>query len=207
MFLRISALSATLLALGLCAEMPKAQTGFSAILAAPTGDFSDDANASVGFGAMLEHNSPFISGPLGWVTSFGFTFNPSDKDGLEEGLEAEGGNYLDIPVLTGLRLTSTADGPIRFYFQGQLGLQLFYVTDLTMTDGFNKATVTSDINIHLGFGGGVGMLFNDKVHAGLRFFSTPEMEMTGTLSEGSDSIDLTGEVTVSMIQVHLGLLF
>lgn len=60
--------------------------------------------------------------------------------------------------------------------------------------------------IHLGYGGGVGLLFNDKVHAGIRFYATPEMEMNGTLSDGSDSMDLTGELTVSMIQVHLGLL-
>lgn len=113
-------------------------------MAAPTGDFSDDASATVGFGAVLEHNSPFISGPLGWVTSLGFTFNPSDKDDLGEGVDGEGGNNLNIPVLTGLRLTSASNGPIRFYFKGQLGLQLFYVTDLTMTDGVDEATLTSD---------------------------------------------------------------
>lgn len=201
MISRIPSLAAIALASTLGLGSALAQTGFNATLSFPTGDFSD-AEAMTGFGAGLEHNSD-LGGPAGWVSGISFLYNPLD---IPDGEDAEGGNYITIPTLTGVRFTG-GTGPAKFYLQGQIGLVLFIVTDLEIGSGFGSATLDTDPNIHLGFGGGVGAIFNDRVNVGMRFFRTPEMEMTGTASSGSDSVDLKGELTVSMIHLNVGLLF
>jgi hypothetical protein len=203
---RFSAISAFLLASALCLGSAQAQSSFNAMLAIPMGEFSGDANALVGFGASLEHNAP-ISGPAGWVSSLAFTFNASDKD-VPSGADVDisGGNYIAIPALTGLRLTG-GNGPVKAYVQGQAGILLFLVTDLTADEAGGSSSISTDPNIHFGFGGGLGLLINDRVNAGVRFFGTPEMDMSGHLSSPFFSDDLTGHLTVSMVQLNVGLLF
>ena len=207
MSLRSLAISAIVLASGLCLGSARAQGSFNALLAVPLGDFSSKNNANVGFGAGLEYNAP-MSGGAGWVSGVGLTFNASDKSNVPSGIDAEGGNYLTLPLLTGMRFTGGAnDGPVKFYVQGQAGIAFFLVTDEDLSRGSDNATVSTDNKVTFCFGGGVGLIIQDKVNLGIRFLGTPEMDMSGQLSSGGQSADLNGKLTVSMLQLNVGTVF
>lgn len=203
MRLRTPALTAILLASTLCLGAARAQTGINASLGIPTGEFSSDDEAVVGFGVGLEHNATF-GGPVGWVSGLSLHYNACD---LPSGYDAEGGNYFTIPAQTGVRITGGGSGPAKFYLQGQAGLVLFIVTDLEGELGFGAEKISADPMVHLGFGGGAGVLVKDRVNLGLRFFGTPEMELSGTISGSGESDSVSRDLSVSMFQLVVGLLF
>jgi hypothetical protein len=194
----------------------QSNTQFNAMLSLPTGDFGAKSGnnaglATTGFGLALEHCAAFDGGPLGWVTGASFILN---FNGMEDALHdagapsdvtADGGTYLNVPIMTGLRATGPAGPTVKVYGQFQLGMDFLNVTDLTVSEGSsNGGSVSFDPSFSFCFGAGVGIMFSDRVNAGLRFFHSPERDIDVSNSLGQSG---TGNLSVSMIQLVLGTVF
>jgi hypothetical protein len=185
------------------------------ILSLPLGDFKDSGFATTGFGADLEYSVPIQSGPIEWVSGASFFMHFLDGDGLKKAagipsganVTVSGGTFIDVPLLTGLRIAAPAGPTTKIYGQFQLGLNLFYETETKLTDGTTTITVTPDPLIRLGLGFGAGIIFNDRFNVGLRFFKMPEADASGKADFNGTEGDLKGKVSLTALQIMAGVAF
>lgn len=197
---------------GTAVAQSQSNTQFNVMLSLPTGDFGAKTGknagiATTGFGLGLEHCSSIQDGPIGWVTGGSVILNFNGMEdalhdaGAPSSLTVDGRNYVNVPILTGIRATAVAGPTVKFYGQFQLGIDFLYVSEMTVSDGGNSGSASFDPSLALALGGGVGLLFSDRFHVGFRFFHSPERDIDGTNSAGGSG---TGSLSISMVQMILG---
>jgi hypothetical protein len=212
-------MAAALLAAGVCAQDV---TNFSGMLSIPLGDFAASSgtnagHATFGLGGNLEHCAEMASeGPLCWVTgaSFILNFNGIDGDihdqGAPSSVSADGGTYLNVPVLTGFRVMSpkATNQGARAYAQCQLGASFINVTDLTVSEGSSFETISIDPSFGFAYSVGAGFIVNEKAHFGVRFYGSPERDVTASISTSDGgSGSGKGHISVNMFQLLIGTAF
>jgi hypothetical protein len=188
----------------------QAKMGQFAIFAAvslPVGDFGDDKTvgdgyATTGFGAGLDYAHPIGTPGLTWFSTGAFIYNGFDDKGLralaEEDLtnvNIDGGSWINIPILTGLKYETEVSPTMDFFALGQVGLNFYMppTSDITGQEGDEtvSAEFSLDSGTSFGFTIGAGLVFNNKFNVAFRYLSLGEPEIEGTVSYpgGSDAIE------------------
>jgi hypothetical protein len=208
--LKLFILTAVLTAVGACAQ---GRSTFSGLLSLPLGDLKDSGMASTGFGADLQFGVPIANSQVDWVSGVSFFMHTFDADGFREMLGApssvdvSGGQYFDIPVLTGIRFSTPAGTAARPYILAQGGLNILMERTITATAGTDKLTVSLDPAFGFAMAFSAGVILNERVNLQARFIRMPEVSASSTLEFGTEKIEGKGNVSVSVLQFMLGVAF
>ncbi|MBN2355019.1 outer membrane beta-barrel protein [candidate division KSB1 bacterium] len=211
---RITTLAAILILLPVFVWAQTAGGGLtlSGGISLPMGDFGDDKQndgapragfAKTGFGLGLEYAKPLNSPGLAWVSGVSVIMNSLDTDKLADGDEDEidAGSWINVPVMTGLRYASEVSPGTFFYGIGQVGLNMIMAPDLTIEDmEVDMGSATT-----FGFALGGGVILNDKINIGLKYYILGESTIDGEIMEDDDAEDVEWETPVSMVFLTVGL--
>ena len=175
-----------------------------------------------------EFTLPLGSPGLGWITSATFILNGFDEDELEDYVEDEledyvdegkmdAGSWLNIPIMTGLRYELEVSPTMKIYGQGQVGLNLVkapkiefeysYYDDYEDEYYSEKFETEWDIASSFGFAIGGGIIINNKINIGLRYFSLGEPEIEGKIKSSGESDKTEWELPISAMLITVGINF
>lgn len=182
--------------------------GLYGSLSIPQGDFGDDDAASnndgppdcgfakTGFGLGAEFTLPLDSPGLGWITSANVILNGVDEDELagDDDVIIDAGSWLNVPIMTGLRYESEVSPTMKIFGQCQLGLNLVKAPKIELEEDSEKAEVEWDMASSFGFSIGGGIIINNKINIGLRYFSLGEPEIEGKWKYSEESGEESGKV-------------
>ncbi|MHA1380897.1 MAG: outer membrane beta-barrel protein [Candidatus Helarchaeota archaeon] len=201
--------------------------GLYGSLSFPQGDFGDDdvndddcGFAKTGFGVGAEFTLPLGSPGLGWITSATFILNGFDEDELEDYVDEgkmDAGSWLNIPIMTGLRYESEVSPTMKIYGQGQVGLNLVKAPKIEFEYSYydyyedeyysGKSETEWDIASSFGFAIGGGIIINNKINIGLRYFSLGEPEIEGKIKSSGESDKTEWELPISAMLITVGINF
>lgn len=183
-------------------------------IVAPTGDFgssgSSGGDASLGYCLGAEVN--LGKSPVTWYTSVVLSENSVDKTklGIPDGVNADIGSWTSFWILTGIRSTSQVSPEVRFYGSAQIGILFSGPPDITINGSgasFSE-TMTGSGAFAFGFGGGV--IANDKINFGLRFYySKPQLDavINASTSSGYERITGSGDQSIACLMFTVGINF
>lgn len=206
------------------AQAKVGQFSVFAAVSLPSGDFGDnktegDGYATTGFGAGVDYAHPLDTPGLTWFSTGAFLYNGFDDKGLIDLGEAEGlsnvsvdgGSWINIPILTGLRYETEVSPTMDFFAAGQVGLNFYMppTADISGQDGGEtvSAEFSLDSGTSFGFSIGAGLVFNNKFNVSIRYLSlgAPELEGTITYPGGSDNIETTKDTGIGVFLFTAGL--
>ncbi|MBN2415028.1 hypothetical protein JXO52_04265 [bacterium] len=181
-------------------------------LSLPSGDFGDDRMeedallsgfARTGFGALAEYDKQLDSPGLAWVSGIAVMFNGFDTDALPDGDsdEINAGSWIILPAMTGLRYATEVSSGTLLYGIGQIAFSLISAPDIDIENTEIKMGSATT----LGFVLGGGVMLNNRINIGLRYFLLGEPSIKGEARHSGDSDDVTWEPSVSTIFLTVGL--
>lgn len=190
----------------------------------PTGDFGDDGSesdgyAKTGFLAGVDYTKPLAMEGLGWFSTLALIYNPLDKDKLEEALSEEfdvdlegamkSGSWLNIPVLTGVKYSFTAQETMNLFVLGQVGLDIVKPNKIKFEpEGVDEeAEMKFDTKAAIGFSVGAGINFGNLTITA-RYLGTGETEIEPEIEVDGDSENLDPQdKKIGMLTLTLGYNF
>lgn len=181
--------------------------------------------AQTGFGGGVELNSPVWFKGLHWVISARAFVNGSDEAtvqsefrsqlGSASDLQLEFGQWLNVPIMTGIRYDYGFSQKIAVYGILQAGLNWSKAASRKATVGALTVEDTRyEFARDFGLEAGLGLLFRQRYNIGFRYLAldTPRYEGTRTLSEkqfpeifSRKNAILGEERSISMFVVTLGV--
>lgn len=183
--------------------------GAHALLSIPVGDFGDDSGegagfAKTGFGIGADFTLPIGAPGLGWTSSLSFIINPQDKNaikdllidamGMPEDASISTKSTLNIPILTGLKYQTEVANDIELYGAFLFGLNFIKPGEWKGTVEGESGSIEFDSATSLGFAIAGGVIFNEHLNAGFKYFGLGEPDLDATLT--SPDPDLNGTETV-----------
>lgn len=186
----------------------------------PMGDFGDDdiddddaGLAGIGFGAGLNYIYPLTEDGLGLYGGIDFIINPTSKDAQDDIEDLFGSTSeftfpknINIPVSAGLDYTFKANDQVSLYGQGGISLSLLKLTDFIWEEeGDDDYEEKYDLSTSFGFNIGGGLIINDKVEIGLKYYGLGEHEIEGEYEYGTDDGNTDDyDQKVSLFMITLG---
>jgi len=207
------------------AQAKMGQFSVFAALSLPSGDFGDnktqgDGYATTGFGAGLDYAHPLGTPGLTWFSTGAFIYNGFDDKAFKQLAEEEynmsnpsvdGGSWINIPILTGLRYETEVSPTMDFFAAGQIGLNFYMPPSADISGQVGGETVSGEISIDsgtaFGFAIGAGLAFNNKFNVSIRYLSLGAPEIEGTVSSpgGSDNIETTKDTGIAVFLFTAGM--
>jgi len=195
-----------------------AQFGINVGIAVPIGDFADDGGAEgdgfakTGFNVGLSYDIPFgaIEG-LSWTITGSLLYNAMDWDkafDLVSGEDMDGGKYLNIPLLTGLKIKYGISETAAMFGMATAGVNLSTMTDAKYTDGNYWEEYSVNTVGSFAFSIGAGVILMDRYSLSLNYMGLgePDHEIDYSDSDGySGSFD--EEQKISAITITAGIFF
>jgi hypothetical protein len=192
------------------------QFGIYGLLSLPSGDFADDnmddeksGLAKTGFGAGAAYTFPLGTEGLGWETDVAVIFNGVDESALEEEeVSVSAGQWMNIPIMTGLRYTSDMSPTMQFFALGQICLTFVNGPDIEVTDEFYDESYEYQIGSgnSFGFGVGAGLIFNSKFVISFRYLALGSTDLEISI-DGEEIEDAGYEPSISMMVITAGINF
>ncbi|MCF8371342.1 MAG: hypothetical protein K9H64_06955 [Bacteroidales bacterium] len=184
------------------------------------GDFGDDdiddddaGLAGTGFGAGLKYVYPLTDNGLGLFGGLDVILNPIAKDAQDDIEDFAGSTseftfpkYINLPISAGLDYTFKANDQVSLFGQAGISLSLLKMTDFIWEEeGDDDYEEKYDLSTTLGFNIGGGLIINDKVEIGLKYFGLGEHDMEGEYEYGTDDGKLDDyNQKVSLFMLTLG---
>ena len=177
----------------------------------PQGDFKktsgdNSGDAENGFGAGIEFYLPTSTPTTQFVMSVSFISNSVDVSPLDQQFSALTGypvhadveNWLNVPLMAGLRLHSLAKDKLQTYGQAMVGINIARIPSVSASlpiydDYGNRYT----LDLHedqanstsFAFGAGAGVVINKNINLGVRYLNCtqPKFDLTATTSVAGQS--------------------
>lgn len=113
---------------------------------------------------------------------------------------------INIPVSAGLDYTFKANDQVSLYGQGGISLSLLKLTDFIWEEeGDDDYEEKYDLSTSFGFNIGGGLIINDKVEIGLKYYGLGEHEIEGEYEYGTDDGNTDDyDQKVSLFMITLG---
>lgn len=196
-------------------------------LAKPQGDFADDNEddavysgsgvAKTGFYLGYKLLVPIKIDSLYWTFSPGIMYNDLQedfKDYLDDNYEDVDytlPTYFNIPILAGLQYEKSLSDGFSLYGEAGLGLNILYITEMSISGDDEEYTHTYDPSIKLGFKIGAGIVLQDKFTIGVNYMNLgkhkveyeSELRYSGTKERVNDKFDKA--LSVTSFNIVLGL--
>jgi hypothetical protein len=178
----------------------------------PAGKFGDDEGseaglAKAGFCLGFEYSYPMKVENLEWVVNPNFLFNGLDEDQFQDlaqffNVDLEIGNWINIPMLTGLKYRVPISSSLDAYGTGLLGLSLAKAPTVKASLRSISEEIEFEWATSLAFGVGGGLIINDKFNIGLRYMGLgkPEIKPTSVNEYYTDY-----EQPIAMVLIWLGV--
>lgn len=211
------------------AQTEKPYWGLYGAIALPRGDFgSNDTDedksglAKTGFGAGVEHTYPLSSPGLSWVSNVSFILNGFDGEALKDMFEDEdvdvnvdAGNWINIPVMTGIKYQLKGSSNMSFYGMAQAGLNFVKGPKIEINSSVSeydvKETITWDFTSSFGFSIGGGIILNEKYAIGIRYLmlGEPDIKTTAKISINRETEEVKDkkEQPISILLLTVGIRF
>lgn len=188
----------------------------------PTGDFGDDnvedfhdgaGLAGMGFGIGLNYIYPLTETGLGLYFGSDVIINPVAKDAKDDVEDLAGSaseftffNYINVPVSTGLDYTFKASEQFSLFGQAGISLSLLKITDFEWEEeGDDDYVEKYNLSTSFGYNVGGGLIINDKLEIGLKYYGLGEHEVEGEFEYGTSDGDLEDfDQEVSLFMLTLG---
>ncbi len=229
---------------GAYAQYPETSLQFHGSLSLPTGEYGnmigDDPKltrragfdfggeigmAGTGFGFGAEFVTPTGVTGLGWILNATVIFNHVETGDITDlfthvygdtnALSFEFDNWINIPVMTGLRYQYQVLTEIHLFASLQGGINFTDAPDFKATvNGIIAEETTYDRTIDFGFGGSFGIIYQNRYTLEIKYLDldTPTYEGQRKLSElvfpeiARRITSITGENrNVSMVLITLGI--
>ena len=177
------------------------------VVAMPSGPFAGtnpgQGSAKFGIGAGFNNTWQSPWNGIGFIADISCAINPIDdakiKAGLPAGTQVDLGYWVNAPLLAGAKYLIDWD-PVDFYAVGEAGVNVALQTDARIANERRE----SETAFSLGLGGGVGMIFNEKVDLGFRYLYLGEPNYKGT-APGIASLFTSGKQKPVVLAFTLGL--
>ena len=171
-------------------------------IAIPSGDFADDdledfvkssGLAKMGFAAGIDLNFPLGSPGLYGIASASFIMNGFDTGEIEDiydgynDVDISASKWKIIPLMGGLKYETNLSPTLKGYGIGLAGISFVMSpkieTDLTFEESDYSFEFNSEITFDkantFSFAFGGGLVINDKINIGFRYFILSEIELEG----------------------------
>ena len=203
---KLTFLLVTLLVSASYSQVEKSYFSVIGSFATPLGEFKDDDELDTdglalgGFSGGAQYTLPLWNQYVAIMAEASLLIDFFNRDEAEDivpyGLldDLKGGTYINVPILTGMKLTIPIVSVIKIYATGQVGFNIMNESDLEGEVG-TDATVSLefDSDVTLAVAGGGGIIIADQLSLGVRFLSLgePEYDYEGHLT--NPSLDFEGE--------------
>ncbi len=180
------------------------------LISVPVGDYADDGAyntdgfATFGVGGGVQYGLQLGVEWLWWVNDLTVSVDFFEEDETFSisslPFEAdEGGHYIQVPVVTGVGITTASFGPLRAYGSAQAGAALLAVTELEAKIlSFSEVTLESEPTVTFAAVFGGGLAFDFGLTLGVRYSILGEPEIDYTVND-----DIEGEREFSIGALHL----
>lgn len=214
----------------------------STLVSLPSGDFGDDdiededaGLAKTGFGVDLSIDIPMNTENLYIHINASAIYNPIDVDELTEVFQNQSSDWtyttndpysMSFPIMGGIKYYQPLSETSKFYFQGELGLNINSMSEIEVEgkekdfyQGDDKKSIRSydhEVATAFGIGVGGGFLINEKLRLGLKYLDLGKHEIERDYNykyyyNGSLETDETEkqelEKKISMVTLSIGICF
>lgn len=192
------------------------------LISLPQGDFGDDSGekaglATTGYGFSVEYTIPASSKNLFYVLQGHFILNSVDDTELKSLLgqmfpgytiDLDMGNWINIPVMGGLRYQTPLSPTVNLYLVGKIGLNIVKGPSMDMTINGETGSSTYDMSTSFCLGVGGGIVIDEQINIGFKYLDLGEPELSGEVEAAGQSESLAGiDQPISMLVISLGYQF
>jgi len=182
--------------------------------------------AETGFGIGLDVSTPVWVEGMEWIISTKFLLNPTNSGEIQSlyrsqwgdsvNVELDVGNWINIPLMTGLKYNLNISNDFECYGIAQGGVNFSKAPSLMATEGSVTLEETSyrfatDYSVELS----IGIIYNQKFNLGISYFNggTPRYRGTRVLNPdyfprifNIESDIIAEERTISMFTLVFGII-
>ena len=216
---KLTFLLVTLLVSASYSQVAKSYFSVTGSFTTPLGEFKDDDELDTdgfalgGFSGGVQYTLPLWNQYVALMAEASMLIDFFNKDEAEDiipyGLldDLKGGIYINVPILTGVKLTIPVVSLLKIYATGQVGFNIMNESDLegdVGTDARVNLEFDSDVTLAVAAGGGITIA--DQLSLGVRFLSLgePEYDYEGHLSNPSADWDGERKFKMSVFQFMIG---
>ncbi len=186
----------------------------------PQGDFGDDigseaALAKTGYGGGIEFSIPSEFNFLHYLISAHIYVNGVDDTKLNSlirkiyrgfNINVDAGNWINIPLMAGLQITSELNPTINFIGAGKIGINIIKGPTLHLTIEGVSSEVSYKTSTSFGFGFGGGIMVNNRFCVCLTYIGMSEPEINGEVTNLGESEKLDPfSQSISLLLISLGI--
>lgn len=115
--------------------------------------------------------------------------------------------HINISPSTGLNYTYKADDKLSVFANGGLVINFYKMTNMVITVDAQEVTTSFNVTSSIGFRIGAGILLNDRITLSLDYWGLGNHDITGEMSSGGQTGDVSGKQKVDILSATLGLRF
>ncbi len=210
-----------ILAVSSYSQINKSYFGVIGSLTLPLDEFKNDnyfnqeGLALSGFSGGVQYTLPLFNKYVAFLFESSVIVNFFNIEGGEDDVvlrimfDPEGGNYFNIPILSGIKFTIPISSTLKLHASGQAGFNILKESELSSNEttfGRGKVVIDFDPDVTFAWGIGVGIAFLDRFNVGVKFLylGKPEFDYDACFRDPQWNFGGEREFKVHVFQFVLG---